>query len=115
MKNVRLEKVHFEIPETFNAKDYIDKTMGVWLSAKTKYNVKLLFSSEIGTFAAEHIWAGEHTHRGSYGHLGREFGYIIEGKAHFQYESLSYDLEAGDSISFSASSPHTLINSFDAK
>ncbi|MCR4714167.1 MAG: helix-turn-helix domain-containing protein [Treponemataceae bacterium] len=59
------------------------------------------------------IPAGEHTHRGSYGHLGREFGYIIEGKAHFQYESLSYDLEAGDSISFSASSPHTLINSGD--
>ncbi len=56
---------------------------------------------------------GEHTHRGSYGHLGREFGYIIEGKAHFQYEATAYDLEAGDSISFSASSPHTLINSGD--
>ena len=56
MKNVQLTKEHFKLPETFNAKDYIDKTMGVWLSAKTKHKVKLLFSSEIGTFAAEHIW-----------------------------------------------------------
>lgn len=30
--------------------------MGVWLSAKTNYKVRLLFSAEIGTFAAEHIW-----------------------------------------------------------
>ncbi|MCR5288621.1 MAG: transcriptional regulator [Treponema sp.] len=56
MQNVQLAKEHFEVPEDFNAKDYVDKTMGVWLSAKTKYNVKLQFSSEIGTFAAEHIW-----------------------------------------------------------
>lgn len=51
------------------------------------------------------------THRGSYGHLGREFGYIMEGNATFQYESSVYELEAGDSISFSASSPHVLKNS----
>lgn len=50
------------------------------------------------------------THRGSYGHLGRELGFIIEGKAEFQYEAEVYTLEKGDSISFSASSPHTLIN-----
>ncbi len=56
MKNVQLTKEHFKVPETFNAKDYIDKTMGVWLSAKTKHKVRLLFSSEIGTFAAEHVW-----------------------------------------------------------
>ena len=56
MKNVRLEKEHFEIPEAFNAKDYIDKSMGVWLNPKTKHKVTLLFSAEIGTFAAEHIW-----------------------------------------------------------
>ena len=56
MQNVQLTKEHFEVPKDFNAKDYVDKTMGVWLSAKTKYNVKLQFSSEIGTFAAEHIW-----------------------------------------------------------
>lgn len=56
MENVQITKEHFIVPATFNAKDYVDKTMGVWLSAKTKYKVRLLFSSEIGTFAAEHIW-----------------------------------------------------------
>ena len=56
IQNIQLTKEHFEIPKDFNAKDYVDKTMGVWLSAKTKYKVKLLFISEIGTFAAEHIW-----------------------------------------------------------
>ncbi len=59
------------------------------------------------------IPVGEHTHRGSYGHLGREFGYIIEGKATLQYETTRYDLDSGDSISFSASSPHVLYNSGD--
>jgi transcriptional regulator with XRE-family HTH domain len=55
------------------------------------------------------------THKGSYGHLGREFGYIVEGKATFQYESSSYELEAGDSISFSAASPHVLKNTGDTE
>lgn len=53
---------------------------------------------------------GEHTRRGSYGHLGCEMGFIIEGTAGFKYESQHYTLEAGDSISFSASAPHTLSN-----
>lgn len=61
MENVQLTKEHFEIPKTFNAKDYVDKTMGVWLSAKTKYKVRLLFTQEIGTFAAEHIWHEDQT------------------------------------------------------
>jgi len=56
------------------------------------------------------IPAGSRTHRGSYGHLGRELGYIIEGQAELHYENLIYTLTAGDSVSFSASAPHTLIN-----
>lgn len=56
------------------------------------------------------IPVGSHTLRGSYGHLGREIGYILQGKAQLHYESLVYNLNEGDSISFSASSPHTLIN-----
>jgi transcriptional regulator with XRE-family HTH domain len=52
----------------------------------------------------------EKTHRGSYGHSGREIGYILEGSCQLQYENLTYDLEAGDSVTFSASAPHTLIN-----
>ena len=35
----------------------------------------------------------------------------MEGNATFQYEASVYELEAGDSISFSASSPHVLKNS----
>lgn len=50
------------------------------------------------------------TLRGSYGHLGRELGFIISGRGELHYESKTYDLEAGDSVSYSASSPHTLIN-----
>ncbi len=60
------------------------------------------------------IPANGKTHRGSYGHMGRELGFIIEGKAQLQYESHAYDLEQGDSVSFSASSPHTLINIGDS-
>ena len=51
-----------------------------------------------------------HTHRGSYGHLGRELGVIVQGRARLHYENLTFDLEKGDSVSFSASSPHTLEN-----
>lgn len=51
------------------------------------------------------------THRGSYGHQGREMGFIIEGQAQFHYEDQVYELFEGDSISFSASAPHVLKNS----
>ncbi len=67
-----------------------------------------------GSYAMESymitIPPGEHTHHGSYGHLGQEVGYILEGKAIFKYENEEYELEAGDSISFSSSAPHTLLN-----
>ena len=59
------------------------------------------------------IPAGGKTHRGSYGHMGRELGFIIEGDAQLLYESKAYELQAGDSVSFSASSPHTLVNTGD--
>jgi len=53
---------------------------------------------------------GEETKRGSYGHLGREFGVVTEGKGELHYETTSYPLNKGDSISFSATAPHTLKN-----
>lgn len=53
---------------------------------------------------------GEHTHRGSYGHLGKELGIIISGQAKLHYENSDYILNEGDSITFSASAPHTLEN-----
>ena len=51
-----------------------------------------------------------HTHKGSYGHLGREFGYILKGKAEVHYENLIYELNEGDSVSFSAGAPHVIYN-----
>ena len=54
--------------------------------------------------------AGTHTHRGSYGHIGREIGIILEGKARLHYASCTYDLDTGDSVNFRAGEPHTLEN-----
>jgi transcriptional regulator with XRE-family HTH domain len=53
--------------------------------------------------------------RGSteYGHIGKELGLIVEGKAEFAIGSRSYALEEGDSISFHSDSPHVLKNSGD--
>lgn len=56
------------------------------------------------------IPAGGETKRGSYGHLGREFGIVTEGKAELHYETRVHPLSVGDSISFAASAPHTLVN-----
>ena len=53
------------------------------------------------------------THRGSYGHPGREMGYILKGKAELHYESNTYELNEGDSVSFSASTPHVIYNKGD--
>ncbi len=56
------------------------------------------------------IPVGNKTHRGNYGHLGREFGIITKGKGVLHYENESFELNEGDSVSYSASSPHTLEN-----
>lgn len=56
------------------------------------------------------IPANAHTHRGSYGHIGREVGVIIKGRGCLKYENKEYILEEGDSCSFSAGSPHVLEN-----
>lgn len=50
------------------------------------------------------------TSRGSYGHLGREFGIVYEGQGELHYETKVFTLKEGDSISFSATAPHTLFN-----
>ena len=56
MKDVRITKDSFKIPDTFKPEDYFDKEIGVWLSAKQKYTVELLISKEIGTFAIDRTW-----------------------------------------------------------
>ncbi len=59
------------------------------------------------------IPAGAHTHRGSYGHIGREVGVILKGKGRLKYENKEYSLNEGDSVSFSAGVPHVLENTGD--
>lgn len=61
------------------------------------------------------IPAGSHTHRGSYGHIGRELGIIIKGKGKLTYENKEYILNEGDSASFSAGVPHVLENAGDCE
>lgn len=59
------------------------------------------------------IPAGEKTHRGSYGHLGREMGLVLSGQCELHYENYVYSLNEGDSVSFSANAPHVIINTGD--
>ena len=59
------------------------------------------------------IPAHSHTHRGSYGHIGREFGLILKGTCTLDYEGHEYTLHEGDSVSFAASCPHVLENKTD--
>lgn len=54
-----------------------------------------------------------HTHRGSYGHIGREFGMILKGVCTLDYEGHEYTLNEGDSVSFAANCPHVLENKTD--
>lgn len=56
---------------------------------------------------------GERTQRGSYGHLGREMGIILSGKCELHYEKYIYELNEGDSVSFSAGAPHVIVNTGD--
>ncbi|MCR4952925.1 MAG: helix-turn-helix domain-containing protein [Treponema sp.] len=59
------------------------------------------------------IPAGSQTHRGSYGHLGREIGIVLKGQATLIYEGNEYILNEGDSVSFAANASHTLENCSD--
>ena len=56
------------------------------------------------------IPAGSHTHRGSYGHIGHEYGIITKGKAVLKYEKNEYELNTGDSVSFPAGTSHMIEN-----
>lgn len=53
------------------------------------------------------------THRGSYGHIGRETGFVLSGQGELHYEQNVYPIKAGDGISFSAGAPHVLVNNGD--
>lgn len=45
-----------------------------------------------------------------YGHRGKEVGILLEGEVELLYGGTSYQLRAGDSISFDSTIPHTIIN-----
>jgi transcriptional regulator with XRE-family HTH domain len=45
-----------------------------------------------------------------YGHAGKEFGVVLEGKGEFVYGTETYVVEEGDSISFASDIPHVLKN-----
>jgi transcriptional regulator with XRE-family HTH domain len=45
-----------------------------------------------------------------YGHKGNELGFIIQGKGELLYGTEVYELNEGDSISFSSDIPHNLKN-----
>ena len=45
-----------------------------------------------------------------FGHPGRELGTIIEGKGQLVYGTATYELEAGDTISFPSDIPHIIKN-----
>jgi transcriptional regulator with XRE-family HTH domain len=85
---------------------------------ETRYEELARPAENNGTYALESFMVilppGSRTRRGSYGHLGRELGVIVEGEAEFEYEGEKYALKQGDSISFSASVPHTLANNGNA-
>ncbi|MCR5046789.1 MAG: XRE family transcriptional regulator [Treponema sp.] len=53
------------------------------------------------------------THRGSYGHIGRETGFVLSGEGELHYEKNVYPIKTGDGISFSAGAPHVLVNNGD--
>ena len=46
-----------------------------------------------------------------FGHPGKEMGIILEGQANLLYGTDEYKLVKGDSLSFSSSVPHRLVNS----
>ncbi len=65
--------------------------------------------NDIETYAVK-IPYGAHTHRGSYGHIGYEMGIIVRGKAKLVYDGKEYELQEGDSVSYSAGAPHVIEN-----
>ena len=57
------------------------------------------------------IEAGAEKGDPEYGHTGREFGLITQGRAELVYGHETYKLGEGDSVSFSSDIPHIFRNS----
>ena len=57
MKDTKVTRQNFVVPNDFDWHDYVDEDMGVWASSKTLHAIKLRFAAEIATFASEHVWS----------------------------------------------------------
>lgn len=58
-----VSNTQFEKPADFNAEDYIDKNMGVWITEREPFTVRLLFAPAVALFAEERIWSDKQTTR----------------------------------------------------
>lgn len=56
MAKVEVLESRFVRPKDFDVRQYLDKNMGVWLSARKELEIRLRFAPEVGTFAREHQW-----------------------------------------------------------
>jgi len=60
MQNAKVLQDHkFEPLKNFNVENYIDKNIGVWLTKREPFLVRLLFSPSIAVFAQERVWSSE--------------------------------------------------------
>lgn len=58
MKGAKVLKDHkFEPVANFRVEDYIDTNIGVWLTQRKPFLVRLLFAASIAVFAAERVWS----------------------------------------------------------
>jgi transcriptional regulator with XRE-family HTH domain len=81
-------------------------------AAGTMY--ELLSQSEPGEHGIEAylltVAPGSSQGSAEYGHIGKEMGIIVEGRAELSCGGRAYALEIGDSVSFSSDVPHLLKN-----
>ena len=76
---------------------------------------ELLSQSEEGEYGIEAylltVSPGSREGSSEYGHIGKEMGIILEGRAELSCGGQSYELQIGDSVSFASDVPHLLKNS----
>jgi len=79
---------------------------------------ELLSQSEEGEYGIEAylltVAPGSRQGSSEYGHIGKEMGIVLEGRAELGCGGQSFALEAGDSVSFPSDIPHLLKNVGDS-
>ena len=97
-----VEIIKKEAREIFNRKNYKYEKLSGNSQNKGKYSFNA-FSLELEPGST----------RGDYknGHIGRELGIVISGKASLIYGEKEYEINKGDTVSFFSQIPHVLKNS----